>query len=70
MKTLASLGHDPTDRLAAMGLAQEYGRELHTGVFYRDPNPPPTYESLVAERQLALADGHPRERVLELFAHR
>jgi len=68
LKTLASLGHDPSDRIAAMSLAQSYGTELYTGVFYRDPNPPPTYMSQVAERQRALADGHPRERVLELFA--
>ena len=67
MKTLASLGHDSSDRLAAMALAQSYGTELYTGVFYRDPNPAPTYDSLVAERQRTLADGHPRERVLELF---
>lgn len=70
LKTLASLGHDPSDRLAAMALAQSYGTELHTGIFYQDPNPPPTYTSLVADRQQALADGLPRERVLELFAKR
>src|SRR5512134_737612 len=31
MRTLASLGHDPADRVRAMVLAQEYGRTLHAG---------------------------------------
>ena len=71
MKSLASLGHDPTDRLAAMGLAQHYGTELHTGVFYRNPTPPPTLDALTLERQKALAGkGLPRERILEMFIQR
>jgi len=37
-----------------MDLAQSYGQKLYTGVFYRNPTPPPTYESLVRERQQAL----------------
>ncbi len=41
---LESLGHDPANRIRAMELAQEYGRTLHTGVFYRNPEPPPSYE--------------------------
>ena len=32
MKTLASLGHDSTNQLAAMDLARAYGKELYTGV--------------------------------------
>ena len=68
MKTLESLGHDKTDRLAAMGLAQRYGEELHTGVFYRNPDPPPTLDGLFRERQSALAGkALPRERILEAF---
>lgn len=39
MVSLASLGHDPRNRLAAMDLAQQYGRALHTGIFYRNPDP-------------------------------
>jgi len=54
MQTLASMGHDPSDRLAAMGLAQEYGEKLYTGVFYRNPEPGPTFEGLAKERQAAL----------------
>ena len=47
-------------------LAQGYGRELVTGVLYRDPEPPPTYESLVRERQDAVrVDATARARVLE-----
>jgi 2-oxoglutarate/2-oxoacid ferredoxin oxidoreductase subunit beta len=68
MKTLASLGHDQEDRLAAMGLAQQYGQALHTGVFYKNPAPPPSLDALVRERQSALAGkGLPRERILEMF---
>ena len=69
MKSLESLGHDPSDRLKAMALAQDYGKSLYTGVFYRNPDPPPTYEAMVRERQAALGrDALPRERILELFA--
>jgi len=68
MKTLKSLGHDSTDRLAAMGLAQLYGQELHTGVFYRNPEPPPTLDALFRERQETLAGkALPRERILDAF---
>jgi 2-oxoglutarate ferredoxin oxidoreductase subunit beta len=71
MKPLKSLGHDPADRIRAMDLAQHYGQELYTGVFYRNPNPPPTFEALVRERQAAMAAGAPpRERILEMFRQR
>jgi 2-oxoglutarate/2-oxoacid ferredoxin oxidoreductase subunit beta len=71
MKSLASLGHDPADRLRAMDLAQQYGTALHTGVFYRDPQPGPTYEDAIAERHRALMPGAiPRERILDGFAVR
>jgi len=65
---LTSLGHDGSDRLRAMDLASEYGRALYTGVFYRDADPPPTYETLIAERQRAMAmpEGS-RERILDMF---
>ena len=68
MKGLASLNHDPTNRLAAMDLAQQYGRELHTGVFYKNPDPPPTYDGLVKARKAEL-EGRaiPRERIFDQF---
>jgi 2-oxoglutarate ferredoxin oxidoreductase subunit beta len=67
-ETLDSLGHDASNRIAAMDLAQHYGRKLHLGVFYRNPEPPPTYDDLVRERQAELAkDALPKERILELF---
>jgi 2-oxoglutarate ferredoxin oxidoreductase subunit beta len=54
-----------------MALARDYGTRLHTGVFYRNPGPPPTYEALVAERQRTLhAQAMPRERILDQFAGR
>jgi 2-oxoglutarate ferredoxin oxidoreductase subunit beta len=71
MKSLAKLGHDPTDRLAAMALAQHYGTELHTGVLYRNPTPPPTLDALAIARQKELAGkGLPRERILDMFIQR
>ncbi|HOG29827.1 MAG TPA: 2-oxoacid:ferredoxin oxidoreductase subunit beta [Vicinamibacterales bacterium] len=51
MQPLASLNHDPANRLAALDLAQAYGEKLYTGVFYRNPDPPPTFEALVRQRQ-------------------
>src|SRR5512145_1366235 len=51
MQPLASLGHDPADRLKAMALASEYGQKLYTGVFYRNPDPPPTFEAEVLRRR-------------------
>ena len=68
MKSLKSLGHDPADKLRALDLAQAYGKELYTGVFYRNPNPPPAFEALVKERQATLGATAPsRERILEMF---
>lgn len=68
LRRLDDLGHDAADRLRAMELAQEYGRVLHTGVFYREPSPRPTYEALVRERQELLAPSAlPRHRILDRF---
>jgi 2-oxoglutarate ferredoxin oxidoreductase subunit beta len=54
MRKLEAEDHDVTNRIRAMELAQEYGQTLYTGVFYRNPKPPPTYESQIRERQQAL----------------
>ncbi|HZM50216.1 MAG TPA: hypothetical protein VFE68_06985, partial [Vicinamibacteria bacterium] len=68
MRKLADLGHDPSDRMAAMELAQEYGRSLHTGVYFRDPAPRPTYDAAVRERRAALGAAAPsRRQVLDRF---
>ena len=68
MKPLAGLGHEPSNRLAALDLAQHYGRELHTGVFYRNPDPPAALDALMRERQQKLASpALPRERIFELL---
>jgi 2-oxoglutarate ferredoxin oxidoreductase subunit beta len=68
MQALAGLGHDPADRLKAMALASEYGEKLYTGVFYRNPEPPPTYEAEARRRQEeARAQARPKERILEMF---
>jgi len=51
MRKLTDLGHDPTNRLRAMDLAQAYGTELYTGIFYQNPNPPDTYDQMIRTRQ-------------------
>ena len=71
MKKLDSIGHDPADQLQAMNLARDYGRTLHTGVFYRDPNPAPTYEALAQERQRTMSStAPPRADILDMFVPR
>jgi len=69
MQPLAAAGHDASDRLRALERAQEYGGTLWTGVLFRDPEPPPTYEAAIRERQGALApEALGRERILDYFA--
>jgi len=62
MKKLSDMGHDPADRMKAMELAGAYGSELYTGVFYRNPNPGPTYDSYIKGLQAELA---PQARPLD-----
>ena len=71
MQPLASVSHDPTDRLAAIGLAEHYGSTLYTGILYRDPDTGPHFEWLAAERQRSLSEPLPsRARVLDGFVLR
>jgi len=71
MQSLKQLGHDPSDRLKAIDLAQDYGTRLYTGVFYRNPDPPPTYDAGVRERHAALkGTGPAREDILQTFIPR
>lgn len=71
LESLASVGHDPTNRLAAMELAQAYGTKLYTGVFYRDAEAETTYEQLARDRQAQLAGERvSREGVLDRFRPR
>jgi len=68
MQSLSSLGHDPADRARATELAREYGEKLYTGVFYRNPNPPPTYGEGVALRHEVLQkQAVPRQDILKRF---
>lgn len=55
LRKLSAEGHDPTNRIRAMELAQDYGKTLYTGVFYRNPNPAPTYGSQIEALQKNLA---------------
>jgi 2-oxoglutarate/2-oxoacid ferredoxin oxidoreductase subunit beta len=71
MKRLEALGHDSANFLQALEKATQYGHELHTGIFYKHPAPPPSYDRLVRERQAQLSKGAPsRERVLDQFLQR
>jgi 2-oxoglutarate/2-oxoacid ferredoxin oxidoreductase subunit beta len=71
MQDLVSRGHDASDRLAAMALAQEYGETLYTGVFYRRPDVQPTYEARARERQeLLRRDAGPATEILDVFKPR
>ena len=68
-EALPELGHDPSDRMKAMALASEYGEKLYTGVFYRNPEPPPTYGRATKARQdEMMPDAVPRDRILEIFS--
>jgi 2-oxoglutarate/2-oxoacid ferredoxin oxidoreductase subunit beta len=68
MRKLEAEGHDPTNRIRALELAQEYGRTLYTGIFYRNPNPPPNYtdEALKLNAQLKPQAKSP-DHILDAF---
>jgi 2-oxoglutarate/2-oxoacid ferredoxin oxidoreductase subunit beta len=71
MIALAGLGHDPSDLLKAMALARDYGTKLYTGVFYRNPEPAPTYDGLVRQlQQDQMPKAVPRERILDVYVQR
>jgi 2-oxoglutarate ferredoxin oxidoreductase subunit beta len=68
MQSLDSIGHNPSDVLAAMALAQDYGSKLYTGVLYRKPTPGPTFEALAKQRQEDFgASPRPRHTVMDVF---
>ena len=68
IKSLDSIGHDSTNVLRAIELAREYGRTLHTGLLYRNPEVPPTYGQGVLERHRALqTQGIERQDLLSRF---
>jgi len=61
LRKLEAEGHDPTNRLRAMELAQEYGQTLYCGIFYQNPQPPPTYDRQIRALQDALQPKPPVE---------
>lgn len=68
MLKLSDLGHDPSDKLKALEYAEQYTTELHLGVFYKNPSPPPTYGDLVKERQDDMrGTGIAQEKILDSF---
>jgi len=71
LRPLAAMGHDPTNRLAAMDLAQAYGEVLYTGVLYENPNPVPTLDAQMQARQRELAEkAIERNRILDMFTQK
>jgi len=71
MQRLEDLKHDPSNRLQAMALAAEYGTKLYTGVFYRKPDPDPTYEGLVKELRAEQGKkARSKAQILDLFLPR
>lgn len=66
-ESLASLRHDPADRLKAMALAEQCGDRLLTGLFYRNPEPPPSYELRVRELQSVEREDDAPQSILEAF---
>lgn len=68
---ISEMARETLALVKAQGLAQDCGRELHTGVFFRDPKPPATFDALVKARQAELAMGaRSREKILDLFVQR
>jgi 2-oxoglutarate ferredoxin oxidoreductase subunit beta len=68
MRSLSTMGHDPSDRARAVELARDYGKTMYTGVLYRNPNPPPTYGEGVAQRhQVLKKQAVPRQDILKRF---
>jgi len=68
---LASLEHDPSDRIAAMRLAQDYGGTIHTGVLYRDPNPGDPLDVRIRALQAEMRPRRPdRDQLLDMFQPR
>ncbi len=69
MQDLKALGHDPSDKLKAYALAEQYGTKLYTGVFYRKAVADPTMEALAAERHEQLkSKALPKGEILKLFS--
>jgi 2-oxoglutarate ferredoxin oxidoreductase subunit beta len=68
MQSLEELKHDSSDLLAALGLARDYGSKLYTGVFYRKPEPEPTFEAMARQRQQAFGAGtRPKHAIMDVF---
>jgi 2-oxoglutarate ferredoxin oxidoreductase subunit beta len=68
MVSLESINHDSSDRLKAMGLAQDYGNKIHTGIFYRNPNPPTSYGDRVIEKRAFYKGVSPAKKdILNMF---
>ncbi|MDH4198826.1 MAG: 2-oxoacid:ferredoxin oxidoreductase subunit beta [Spirochaetia bacterium] len=71
MVNLEELNHDPSDKFKAIEIAHQYGDKLHTGIFYKDPNPGPSYTDLLKELQNELKPkAVAKDKILEMFRPR
>jgi len=68
MQSIEELDHDPTDKAKAIQLSLEYGTKIHTGIFYRDPNPGPSYTDLLGELKKDLQPkAVSKDKILDMF---
>jgi len=71
IEDLRSLGHDPSNWLRAVELARDYSTKLYTGVFYKNPTPPPAFGDVVKGLQDELRPKALEKRdILNLFVPR
>jgi 2-oxoglutarate ferredoxin oxidoreductase subunit beta len=71
IEDLRALGHEPSDWLRAVDLARDYATKLYTGVFYRNPEPAPTFADAVNSLQEEVRPtALPKQDILRLFVPR
>jgi len=68
MVSLEEIGHDSSNKLAAMEVAGFYGDKIHTGVFYKEENPGPSYTDLHQElRDQTRSEAVSKDKILDCF---
>ncbi|MCB1179462.1 MAG: 2-oxoacid:ferredoxin oxidoreductase subunit beta [Leptospiraceae bacterium] len=68
LQSLKDLNHDTGDWLKAMDYARSYHEKLYTGVFYKNPSPPPNFTELAKERRKQeKSKAKNKEDILEMF---
>jgi len=66
--SLEDIGHDSSNKLAAMEVSGLYGDKIHTGVFYKEENPGPSYTDLQQDlRDQTRPEAASRDKILDMF---